>query len=132
MDTQSLSTLRPAPPLLRIHPLAPSSFSLWRFAPPVGAGNKEGTKGKRGERGSGHPHFVRSDCAPRRKRSASSRRRAPPDPDGRLEANPSGTSRGGPKLLGKCAALDKPAACRGNCSPYSFLTVAGQPAALPQ
>ena len=59
-----LSTLRPAPPLLRIHPLAPGSFSLWRFAPPVGAGNKEGTKWNRGRGAPGIGPLARATARP--------------------------------------------------------------------
>ena len=79
-------------PLSAPLPLCFAFTPLPRAASPCGALPLRSAPGirkaqmEKGERGSGHPHCVRSDCAARRKRSASSRRRAPPGKAGRLAA----------------------------------------------
>lgn len=86
-------------PLSAPLPLCCAFTPLPRAASPGGALPLRSAPGirkaqmEKGERGSGHPHCVRSDCAARRKRCASSRRRAPPGKAGRLAADQSSALR---------------------------------------
>ena len=70
VDTQRAPVHSPPRSPSASHP-PPCPGQLLPAAPGIRKALKE-----EGERGSGHPHFVRSDCAARRKRCASSRRRA--------------------------------------------------------